>query len=207
MYVVASLEDYLAAPDKYLADNPLSIKDSLLSMTGRNHEWTLAELSSDVKALKHGRSFEVGKQLFKVANCVACHQLNGEGRVFGPDLAKLEPKKQTVDHVLESMTEPSKVIDDKFRSWTFVMDSGKTITGMIMKETDDEVHVVIDPLAKSKPTVLKRDEIDERIRSMVSLMPKSLLNRLTQEEIFDLFAYVISAGDRKHMLFHGHHDH
>jgi putative heme-binding domain-containing protein len=146
--------------------------------------------------------------LFRVANCVACHQLNGEGRVFGPDLTKLDPQKRTIDHILESIIEPSKVIDDKFRSWTFVLASGKTITGMIMKETDDEVHVVIDPLAKNKPTTLKVDEVDDRIKSDSSLMPKSLLNRLTQEEIYDLFAYVYSAGNKDHMLFHGnHHNH
>jgi putative heme-binding domain-containing protein len=208
MYVVASLDDYLASPDTYLADNALPIKDSLLSMTGRNHEWTIAELSPGIKSLKHGRAFEVGQQLFKVANCVACHQLNGEGRVFGPDLAKLDPKKQTVEHFLESIIEPSKVIDDKFRSWTFVLASGKTITGMIMKETDEEVHVVIDPLAKNKPTILKVDDIDDRVKSDSSLMPKSLLSRLTEEEIFDLFAYVYSVGNKDHMLFHGdHHNH
>ena len=208
MYVVTSLEDYLASPDTYLADNTLPIKDSLLSMTGRNHAWTIAELSQGVKSLKHGRAFEVGQQLFQVANCVACHQLNGEGRVFGPDLTKLDPKKQTIDHILESIIEPSKVIDDKFRSWTFVLASGKTITGMVMKETDDEVHIVIDPLAKNKPTILKVDEIDDRIKTDSSLMPKGLLSRLTQEEIYDLFAYVYSAGNKEHMLFHGnHHNH
>jgi len=204
MYVVANLDDYLAAPDTYLANNLLPIKDSLLSMTGRNHEWTVAELAEGIKGLKHGRSFEVGKQLFKVANCVACHQLNGEGRVFGPDLTKLDPKKQTADHILESIIEPSKSIDDKFRSWTFVLSSGKTVTGMIMEETNDQVHVVIDPLAKNKPTILKVSDIDDRVKSDSSLMPKSLLNRLTEEEIFDLFAYVFAAGNKDHMLFHGH---
>ena len=207
MYVVSSLDKYLAAPDSFLRNHPMSIKDPMLAMTERNHEWTVAELSSDIKTLQHGRSFEVGKQLFKVASCVSCHQLSGEGRVFGPDLAKLETKKQTVEHLLESMIDPSKVIDDRYRSWIFVMASGKTITGMIVKETESEVHVVIDPLAKAKPTVLKQDNIDERVRSDTSLMPKSLLNRLTKEEILDLFAYVISAGDRNHRLFQNHHSH
>ena len=185
----------------------MSIEDPLLAMTERNHEWTVAELLPDIRALQHGRSFEVGKQLFKVANCISCHQLSGEGGVFGPDLARLDRKKQTVEHLLESMIDPSKVIDDKFRSWILVMASGKTITGMILKETEDEVHVVIDPLAKNRPTVLKQDGIDERVRSDTSLMPKSLLNRLTKEEIFDLYAYVISAGDRNHRLFQNHHIH
>lgn len=69
------------------------------------------------------------------------------------------------------------------------------------------MHVVIDPLAKDKPTILKVEDIDDRVKSDLSLMPKSLLSRLTQEEIFDLFAYVYSAGNKDHMLFHGYHNH
>ncbi len=208
LYVVEDLDAYRAAPDTYLAEHPLTIKDSLLEMSGRNHEWTVAELSPAAKAMKHGRSFEVGRQLFKVANCMACHQLNGEGRVFGPNLAKLEPKKQTVAHILESVIEPSKSIDDRFHSWTFMLASGTTITGMIVKETNDELHVVIDPLAKTRPTVLKTDDIHDRVKSDQSLMPKGLLSRLTQEEILDLLAYVLAAGSKDHMLFHGdHHNH
>lgn len=208
LHVVADLDAYNAAPDQYLAEHPPVIKDSLLKMSGRNHDWTVAELSPAATAMKHGRSFDVGKQLFRDANCVACHQLNGEGRVFGPDLTKLDPQKQTVQHILKSIVEPSKSIDDKFRSWTFVLSSGKTVTGMIMQESDDDVHVVIDPLAKSNPTVLKTDDIDDRVKSDLSLMPKSLLSRLTQEEILDLLAYVVAAGRKDHMLFHGdHHNH
>lgn len=207
MYVVADLGSYQAGPEQYLAEHPLPVKDDLLKDSGRNHEWTVAELSETVRAMQHGRSFDVGRQLFKVANCVSCHQLNGEGRVFGPDLAKLDPRKQTIDHILESILEPSKAIDDKFRSWSFVMTSGKVITGMIVKETNDEVHVVIDPLAKSKPTILDTDEIDDRVKSERSLMPKGLLNRLQKEEILDLIAYVLAAGQKDHMLFHDSHNH
>ena len=45
-----------------------------------------------------GRSFVVGKQLFKVASCVGCHKLDNEGRVFGPDIAKLDEKKHNTEY-------------------------------------------------------------------------------------------------------------
>jgi len=38
----------------------------------------------------------------------------------------------------------------------------------------------------------------------LSLMPMGLLNKLTQEEILDLVAYVYAKGDKKHMLFMDH---
>ncbi len=207
LYVVDDLEAYLAHPDSWLAEHPLPIQDELLKMAGRRHEWTFAELIDSVRGMKHGRSFEVGRQLFRVAGCVSCHRLAGEGQVFGPDLAKLDDKKRTADHILESLLDPSVKIDDAFRSWTFVLSSGRTVTGMIVKETGDQVHVVIDPLARTAPVVLSADEIDDRVKSDVSLMPKGLLNRLNPEEILDLMAYVLSAGDSDDPLFQGAHDH
>jgi mono/diheme cytochrome c family protein len=60
-----------------------------------------------VRPLPHGRSFDVGKTAFTVASCVGCHQLGGEGKVFGPDLTKLDKKKFTPEHLLRTMLEPS----------------------------------------------------------------------------------------------------
>ena len=107
-----------------------------------------------------GRSWEVGKAAFKAANCVACHKMNGEGQVFGPDLTKLTGDKATSQHILRSIIEPSKDIDEKFAQTIFLMDTGDTFTGMITEETDDVVKFVVDPLAKQQPTVINKDEIE-----------------------------------------------
>ena len=205
LYVVDNLEEYRADPVAYLAANPLPLKDELLKFNTRSQEWKFADLVSNVKPLPGGRAFEVGKELFKVANCVACHRLNNIGQEFGPDLTKLEPKKQTAEHILQAILEPSKQIDEKFASYVFVMESGKLITGMVVGEKPEAVEIVIDPLAKGKPTRLLTDEIESRQKSPVSMMPKGLLNRLSREEILDLIAYVFSRGNAKHPLFESHH--
>ena len=205
LYVVADLEEYQAGPGTYLAKNPLSIRDELLKYNTRSRDWKYDELIGEVDMLPAGRSFTVGKELFKVANCIGCHKLNNEGREFGPDLAKLQEKKHTTAHILRSIVEPSRDIDKKFQSYVFVMESGKLITGMVVEETSAEIKVVIDPLAKDKPTVVLVDEIEERRTSKVSLMPKGLLNKLSREEILDLIAYVYAKGDKKHKLFDEHH--
>jgi len=206
LYVVANVEEYQANPEAYLAVAKLPIKDELLRFNTRNYEWKFEELIGEVKELPPGRAFEVGKQLFKVASCVGCHKFGNEGRDFGPDLAKLDTKKHTTEHILRSILEPSKEIDEKYQSYSFVMDTGKIITGMIVKETPDELHVVIDPLAKAKPTVLKKDQIDEQTKSKSSQMPLGLLNKLSREEILDLIAYVYARGDMKHEMYKdGHH--
>ena len=207
LYVVENLEEYQAAPDAYLAKANLPIKDELLKSSTRSRQWEFAELAGDLKMVTHGRSWEVGNELFKVASCAGCHRLADNGNVFGPDLAKLDDKKHTPEAILRAMLEPSKDIDEKYQSNVFALDDGSIITGMIVKETGDTVEVVVNPLAKDKANVISKDEIVGRKQSPVSLMPSGLLDKLTREEILDLVGFVFAKGDKKHPMYHGHHNH
>jgi putative heme-binding domain-containing protein len=206
MYVVEDLDEYLAAPEAYLAAHPLPVADELLKFNRPRTEWKFEELAPSVEALS-GRSFSNGKQLFTVTSCVACHKLGGVGTEVGPDLTKLDPKQQKPAEILRDILEPSFRINEKYQSYSFEMKSGKSITGLIVKETPTEVEVLVNPLAKEKPVVLKVSDIDERKKSPTSIMPKGLLDKLTHEEILDLVAYVYAGGDPKHKVFQGGHDH
>lgn len=207
LYVVADLDEYLAAPEEYLAANPLPLEDELLKFTSRNTEWELGDLGAAVTQIQHGRSFEVGRTLFNAANCVACHRLNEEGRELGPDLTKIDAEKQTMEHLLRSILEPSADIAEQYQSYSFLLDSGKIVTGQVVEETSTAVQVLVDPLAKADPTVIEKDAIEERVKSPLSIMPSGLLNKFTEEEILDLLAYVFAKGDKEHMLFRSHHHH
>jgi putative heme-binding domain-containing protein len=207
LHVVADLETYQGDPAAYLAAEGIAAEDELLEMTARNREWTFDELIEDVRAMPAGRSFEVGKQLFKAASCVGCHQLDGEGYVFGPDLAKLDEKKRTPEHVLRSLLEPSRDIDEAYRAHVFLMESGRTESGMIVEKSATEIQIMIDPLAKGTPTVLQIAEIEEQSPSEISPMPMGLLNRLNGEEILDLVAYVLAGGNREDAIYEGGHEH
>jgi len=206
MYVVEDLDEYLAAPEAYLAAHPLPILDDLLKLNRPRTEWKFEELAKSVQGLG-SRSFSNGKQLFTVTSCVACHKLGGTGTETGPDLTKLDPKQQSPVEILHDILEPSFRINEKFQSYTIELKSGKTITGLVVKETPTSIEVLVNPLAKEKPVVLKLSEIDERKKSPTSIMPKGLLDKLTHEEILDLVAYVYAGGDPKHKVFQGGHDH
>jgi putative heme-binding domain-containing protein len=208
LYVVADWDQYQANPETYLANAKLPIQDPLLELNTRSHAWTYDELAAELDSLMHGRSFDVGRELFKVASCTGCHKLNDEGVVFGPDLTKLADDKQTPQALLRSLLEPSLQIDEKFQSKLFVLDDGRTITGMVVDETADAISVVINPLAKDKPTVIDPSTIEAEKKSEVSLMPTGLLDRLSREEILDLIGYVYAKGDRDHMIYESHsHQH
>ncbi len=217
LYVVADLKQYLADPVAYLASHPLTLQDELLKYTARNTEWTFDELAMPVTMLAadhsgpahsdEPRQFDVGKSIFRVANCVACHRLNGEGYEFGPDLANLDPQKRDPEYILRSLLEPSRDIDEKYQAYGFALASGQIMTGLVVEETPTVVKVAVDPISSSEPTVLKKSDIEERTKSTVSTMPKGLLNKLSREEILDLISYVYAGGDMKHPLFAAGHQH
>ncbi len=206
LYVVADLDEYLADPEGYLAKNPLPIADELLKFTRPRKEWKFEDLAAAIDKLDHGRSFTNGKQMFQVANCVACHKMNGAGVDIGPDLTKLDPKLTRRD-ILRDILDPSFKINEKYQSWTIETQAGKVLTGLILEEKGDTVKLIENPLVKSEPVVLKKSDILERRKSPNSIMPKGQVDRLTREEILDLVAYILARGDQRHPLFLGAHDH
>ncbi|HVX14352.1 MAG TPA: PVC-type heme-binding CxxCH protein [Pirellulales bacterium] len=206
LYVVEDLDQYLAGPEAYLAANPLEVKDDLLKDRRPRTEWKFDELAVAVADLSSGRSFGDAKQMFTVASCVACHKLNGVGTEIGPDLSKLDPKYQPID-ILKEILDPSAKINEKYQTYTFLLDSGKTVTGLVLEETADMVKVIENPLAKAEPVVIKKSEIDEREKAKTSIMPKGLLDKLARDEILDLIAYIAARGDQTSELFKGGEGH
>ncbi len=204
LYVVEDLEQYLAAPESYLASHRLPVADPLLQSSRPRKEWRFDDLASSIAQLDVGRSYSNGKELFEVASCVSCHRLNGVGKEFGPDLTKLDPKQTPAD-LLRNILEPSTKINDKYYAYLFELESGQIVTGLIVEETPNLVKIVENPLASTEPKVLKKSEITGRKQSQASIMPKGLLDKLTREEILDLISFIAAGGDPNHPLFQGSH--
>ena len=138
--------------------------------------------------------------MFTVANCVGCHKLDGAGREFGPDLTKLDPKWTSVD-ILKEILDPSAKINEKYQTNVIELISGKTLTGLVVEETPTTIKLVENPLIKVEPIVIKREDVAERTKSKVSIMPKGLLDKLTRAEILDLVTYVNARGNKNDPAF------
>jgi putative heme-binding domain-containing protein len=165
--------------------------------------WTAAELLPELPNVTHGRSFERGKELFAAASCVQCHKIAGEGGLVGPDLSelpkKLADKQFTLADVLREVMEPSKVINEKFKTTLIETKRGEVLTGIIIHGDDRAVQIVTGPLVK--PREIPLADIEERKESRLSLMPEGLLVTLTKDEILDLLAYITSGGNPKSPAF------
>jgi hypothetical protein len=91
----------------------------------------------------------------------------------------------------------------------FQLESGVTLTGLVVEETPTTIKLIENPLVKAEPIEIKVEEIAARKKSPLSIMPKGLLDKLTRDEILDLVAYIAARGKQGHPLFkaggHGHH--
>jgi putative heme-binding domain-containing protein len=200
MYVVEDLEAYLAKGDAFLESLSLPVADELLKFRRPRTEWRLEDLASSLEDLGHGRSFGNGKQMFQVANCVACHRLDGAGLQVGPDLTQLDPKL-TPAEILREVVQPSAKINEKFFAYTLLLANGKVVTGLIPERTPTTVKIIENALVKAEPVEIERPKIVQEEKAETSIMPEGLLNQLTREEILDLLAFVIARGDRSHRIF------
>jgi putative heme-binding domain-containing protein len=128
-----------------------------------------------------------GRAVFEKAQCIRCHRYGKDGEQMGPDLTTVS-KRFERDYILESIIYPSKVISDQYRSTLIVTRKGTQITGLVVPQGDALTVLQSDG---SKIT-LKKEELEQQLASLVSVMPERLLDPLSKQEIADLFAFLES---------------
>ncbi len=132
-----------------------------------------------------------GRDLFFKAQgiqCRNCHRVGQQGQSVGPDLTQIG-KKLNRAKLLESLLEPSREVDPKFAAWLVETDSGKVVSGLLVKRTDEEV-VLRDP--QNQEHHIAAAEIEEMFPQRTSLMPDRLLRDLTAQQAADLLAWLES---------------
>jgi len=132
-----------------------------------------------------------GRELFFNAEkslCVKCHRLADQGGRIGPDLTGIGSRFSRI-HLIESILEPSRTIAPSYASMVIVLDSGIVRTGVMIAETADTI-VLGDKDGKSQ--TIARADIEELHRGELSIMPEGTEKRLTDRELADLIAFLIS---------------
>lgn len=161
--------------------------------------WTTADLQPSLDQVGRARSFARGRDTFIRAQCADCHRYGDQGGVIGPDLTAVATRFKRQD-ILESCTEPSKVLSEQYMNTALETASGQVLIGRIIEETTEKIVLRKNPLEPETITIKKAD-IQSRSPSKVSPMPAGLLNTFTREEILDLLAYLESLGDQTHPNF------
>jgi putative heme-binding domain-containing protein len=167
--------------------------------------WAMEDFSdlAKTKVVADDRAIERGMSAFVKANCHQCHVVSGHGINLGPDLLE-SVKTFKGEELLRQIIEPSAKIHEKYRSYQFLTNEGRVVTGVIVKEDKKTYQVATNLLTPNSLTTINKKDIDEKIESKVSSMPAGLLDVLTKEEILDLVRYLETAGNLPAHLKHGH---
>lgn len=166
-------------------------------------DWRMEDLAPILGKVSRGRSYSEGRSVFVAAQCVLCHRIGSDpgliGGVVGPDLTAVASRFSARD-ILDSILQPSKVIDEKYRNAAFKLADGNVIYGIVAREDASAVYVRTNPLSEETTAVPIKD-IRSRGWSEISPMPEGLLNVLQRDQILDLLAFLESGGNPEHPTF------
>ena len=175
---------------------------SVIRPKGPGRNWTVEEALSVVEGNLNGRDFEQGKNMFIATRCLSCHGMRGEGRNLGPDLTQLGTRFGVKD-MLEHVIDPNKEISDQYSSTVFSLKDGKSIVGRLANENEQSYFISQNPFAPEVLREIPKSEVAETKISPISIMMPGLINRLNEEELKDLMAYLMTGGNKEHPIYTG----
>jgi putative heme-binding domain-containing protein len=194
--------DLTPALKKLIATQPQSsIPQFTLEPRSFVKNWTLKDFADDLDVgVKANRDFANGRKMAGAGACYVCHRFKGEGGAVGPDLSSAGGKFSAYD-LLEAIIDPGKEISDQYGATNFKMKDGTVISGRIMNLGEDHYQVNTDMMNPSASTFVSVKDLASIEASAVSMMPPGLINAMSKDDILDLLAYLISAGNPKHPAF------
>jgi putative heme-binding domain-containing protein len=179
--------------------NDLAVSD--VQPEGPGRRWTVEEAAPLVDDLS-GRDFVRGKAMYAATLCQSCHTMQGEGGVIGPDLTQLGTRFSPKD-ILEATIDPSAVISDQYAANVLVLNDGNSVVGRVTNEDDANYYVSQNPFAPETIRTVPKSSVSAVKLSEVSIMLPGMINRLNEEELKDLMAYLVSGGNPDHEVFKG----
>ena len=119
--------------------------------------------------------------------CLQCHRLFDAGGDVGPDLTGSD--RANPDYILENVLDPSAAVAREYTLTNVATTDGRLVSGIIREQNDHSLTIQ----TANERIVLPREDIEELKPSNVSMMPEGQLERLTPQEIRDLFAYLAAS--------------
>ena len=154
-------------------------------------QWKMGDLIKDISVFSSNRPDEDGVRALTAGSCLKCHKIGTLGGQIGPDLTNIAKRFNAIQ-ILESIIEPSKVVDPKYSYSVYVLTDGTSVSGRPVGVSSKTLKLEVNPLTQETIEV-NRDDIDETFSGKTSPMPSGLIDTLTKEEIKDLIAYLIRA--------------
>jgi putative heme-binding domain-containing protein len=124
----------------------------------------------------------------ETVGCAKCHQVNGAGIDFGPNLSEIGTKLAK-EAIYESILDPSAGIAFGYEAWSLELKDGDEAYGLIVSETADELAL---KAVGGVVTRYKKADIAKRTKQKLSIMPTGLAKTMSTQELVDLVEYLSS---------------
>jgi putative heme-binding domain-containing protein len=175
-----------------LKDHKLRIRIESLSRDLPPEDERVKQLmQSRLAGFSRGRSdATAGKQVF-TKSCGVCHKIDGEGSKIGPDLDGIG--NRGVERLVEDILDPSRNVDQAFRTTLLTTDDGRSLNGLALRE---EGNVLVLADNQGKEVRVPTDSIEERKVSPLSPMPANVAEQLSEQDFYHLLAFLL-AHDRQ----------
>jgi cytochrome c oxidase cbb3-type subunit III len=143
-----------------------------------------------------------GKTLFfGDANCSLCHMVDGKGGRFGPELtgvggsrtpaAIIDSVRHPSHHLAWGLTEATKEFPQEYETVTVVTADGREIKGVTLNEDSFSVQIMDQA---EQIHLLEKDKLRSFQKSRESAMPTYTDALLSEEDLNDILAYLVSVG-------------
>ncbi len=127
-----------------------------------------------------------GKELY-LQHCGKCHLLFGQGGQVGPDLTSY--KRDDLQAMLVNVINPSAEIREGYENYLVVTDDGRQLSGFI---ADRDNRVLVLRGVDGQSLTVSQEEIEDLRAIPRSVMPEGTLDKFSDQQIRDLFAYLRS---------------
>jgi putative heme-binding domain-containing protein len=127
-----------------------------------------------------------GQAIFQ-KHCAACHQIANQGSKIGPQLDGIGARG--VDRLLEDILDPSRNVDQAFRTTSLELQNGQFLSGLLLRE-EGEVLVMAD--AQGKDVRVQKKDVVNRNVGPLSPMPANFWEQVPEEDFQRMMAYLLA---------------
>ncbi|MCB0685344.1 MAG: c-type cytochrome [Saprospiraceae bacterium] len=128
---------------------------------------------------------EIGKKVFQ-AHCATCHQINGIGVRFGPDLSEIGDKMSSRG-LYQAIIYPSAGVSYGYEGVNLTLHDGTIYQGYVESKTDEGIQL----RTQSGQTIdIRNIDIKQREDLQKSLMTEGLFQTFSEEELIALVSYL-----------------
>lgn len=120
--------------------------------------------------------------------CSTCHQVNGQGIDFGPNLSEIGGKLGK-EALYEAILDPSAGISFGYEAVQLQLRSGDEAFGLKVSETAEEIAI---KAMGGIVTKYKKGDVKQQAQMKLSIMPAGLQQAMTIQELVDLVEYLAS---------------